>query len=209
MPPIAGPEGHEVVGDAAAERDRLEELAHLGGARQFVRGGGKRAGVFTPRRERALWDVWSLSWLDVAPLVPVAMFCPNSRHDEVVVRLGGVVAWWLKTNPRPNGPDREPIALRGFAELAGRECKAYNGDSLNHPCEKPLTLMRWLVSATPADALVLDPFCGSGTTGVACLLESRRFLGIERDADYCAIARRRIAEAVSQGNLFETAKANA
>src|SRR3990167_4075539 len=83
----------------------------------WVRGGGKRAGVFPPRRERALWDVWSLSWLDVAPLVPVAMFCPNSRHDEVVVRLGGVVAWWLKTNPRPNGPDREPIALRGFAEL--------------------------------------------------------------------------------------------
>jgi DNA modification methylase len=54
--------------------------------------------------------------------------------------------------------------------------------------------MRWLVRlATPEHGLVLDPFCGSGSTGAAAVLEGRRFLGIELDADYAVIARARIA----------------
>jgi DNA modification methylase len=63
-----------------------------------------------------------------------------------------------------------------------------------HPTVKPLALMRWLVRlATPRGGLVLDPFCGSGSTGAAAMLEQRRFLGIERDRDYTRIARARIA----------------
>jgi DNA modification methylase len=66
----------------------------------------------------------------------------------------------------------------------------------NHPCVKPVALMRWLVRlVTPPDGLVLDPFCGSGTTGIAATLEGRRFLGIEREAEYVDIARARIAHA--------------
>lgn len=63
-----------------------------------------------------------------------------------------------------------------------------------HPTVKPVELMRWLVRlVTPPDGLVLDPFLGSGTTGMACQYEHRRFLGIEREADYIEIAKRRIA----------------
>jgi DNA modification methylase len=73
----------------------------------------------------------------------------------------------------------------------------------HHPTVKPVALMRWLVRlVTPPGGLILDPFCGSGTTGVACVLEGRAFLGIEKDAEYVAIARCRIAEAQAQGNLF-------
>jgi len=62
-----------------------------------------------------------------------------------------------------------------------------------HPTVKPLTLMRWLVRLiTPAGGLVLDPFCGSGSTGCAAVLEKRRFLGIEREPDYVTIAQARI-----------------
>jgi DNA modification methylase len=58
-----------------------------------------------------------------------------------------------------------------------------------HPTVKPVSLMRWLVRlAVPADGLVLDPFCGSGSTGIAAVLEGRRFLGIERDERYTTIA---------------------
>lgn len=58
-----------------------------------------------------------------------------------------------------------------------------------HPTIKPLALMRWLVRLTvPEGGLVLDPFAGSGTTGVAALLENRRFLGIEREGEYVDIA---------------------
>jgi hypothetical protein len=64
----------------------------------------------------------------------------------------------------------------------------------HHPTVKPLALMQYLVrlTATPFGGVVLDPFMGSGTTGVACVLEGRSFVGIEREAEYLEIARRRI-----------------
>lgn len=63
-----------------------------------------------------------------------------------------------------------------------------------HPTVKPVALMRWLVRlVTPPNGVVLDPFTGSGTTGIACVQESRRFIGIEREAEYMEIARARIA----------------
>jgi DNA modification methylase len=66
----------------------------------------------------------------------------------------------------------------------------------HHPTVKPVALMRWLVRlVTPPDGLVLDPFTGSGTTGIAATLEGRHFLGIEREAEYVEIARARIAHA--------------
>jgi DNA modification methylase len=58
-----------------------------------------------------------------------------------------------------------------------------------HPTVKPLALMRWLVAlVTPAGGLVLDPFAGSATTGIAAVMEDRLFLGIEREAQYIDIA---------------------
>ena len=63
--------------------------------------------------------------------------------------------------------------------------------------------MEWLVRlVTRPGALVLDPFCGSGSTGVACRRLNRSFLGIEKDAEYCEVARRRIAAPVTV-DLFE------
>jgi hypothetical protein len=62
-----------------------------------------------------------------------------------------------------------------------------------HPTVKPIALMRWLVRlVTPPGGLVLDPFAGSGTTGIACALEGLSFIGVEREADYVAIARARM-----------------
>ena len=61
---------------------------------------------------------------------------------------------------------------------------------------KPTALMRYLVRlVTPPGGLVLDPFCGSGSTGKAALLEGFRFLGIEQAPEYVAIARARLAHA--------------
>lgn len=73
----------------------------------------------------------------------------------------------------------------------------------HHPTVKPVALMRWLVRlvARPGD-VVLDPFAGSGTTGVACAEEGREFVGIERELDYVEIARRRIEAASAQGRLM-------
>jgi DNA modification methylase len=58
-----------------------------------------------------------------------------------------------------------------------------------HPTIKPASLMRWLVRlAVPPDGIVLDPFCGSGSTGIAAVMEGRTFLGIEREARYVDVA---------------------
>jgi site-specific DNA-methyltransferase (adenine-specific) len=63
-----------------------------------------------------------------------------------------------------------------------------------HPTVKPIDLMRWLVRlVTPPGGIVLDPFAGSGTTGIAAHLEGARFIGIEREAEYAEIARARLA----------------
>jgi site-specific DNA-methyltransferase (adenine-specific) len=69
-----------------------------------------------------------------------------------------------------------------------------------HPTIKPLALMRWLVRlACPPGGLVLDPTCGSGSTGAAALLEERRFVGIELDPFYMEIAAARIAHWAPEG----------
>ncbi len=73
--------------------------------------------------------------------------------------------------------------------------KAERGEGNNHPTVKPLALVQWLTRlVTPHGSTVLDPFMGSGTTGFACVREGRDFIGIEQEAAYCEIARRRIAE---------------
>lgn len=62
-----------------------------------------------------------------------------------------------------------------------------------HSTVKPVKLMQYLVRlVTPPDGIVLDPFCGSGTTGIACKLEGFQFVGLEQDAEYCKIAQARI-----------------
>lgn len=66
----------------------------------------------------------------------------------------------------------------------------------HHPTVKPVALMRYLVRlVTPPGGVVLDPFCGSGSTGVAAIEEGFRFVGIDISAEYCEIARRRIERA--------------
>lgn len=67
------------------------------------------------------------------------------------------------------------------------------GNKNIHPTVKPISLMRYLVRLiTPPNGIVLDPFNGSGTTGIACKLEGMNYVGMELDADYCKISQARI-----------------
>jgi site-specific DNA-methyltransferase (adenine-specific) len=74
-----------------------------------------------------------------------------------------------------------------------------------HPCAKPLGVVRWMIqrlTPPPGSQLVLDPFMGSGTTGVACVQLGRKFIGIEIEPKYFDIACKRIDQAQRQGQLF-------
>jgi len=78
--------------------------------------------------------------------------------------------------------------------------RANNQQGLNlHPTQKPLGLMQWLVrSYSNVGDVVLDPFMGSGTTGVACVRNHRHFIGIEKEQQYFDLACRRIERAVQE-----------
>jgi hypothetical protein len=79
--------------------------------------------------------------------------------------------------------------------------RSERGEGNHHPTVKPIALMRWLVRlVTPPSGVVLDPFAGSGSTGCAAALEGFQFIGIEQDAEYAAIAERRIAYWAANGD---------
>ena len=71
-----------------------------------------------------------------------------------------------------------------------------------HPTQKPVKLMRWCIGHAKNANIVLDPFMGSGTTGVAAVQMGKRFIGIEKDLRYFEIAAQRIKEATKQIDMF-------
>lgn len=112
-----------------------------------------------------------------------------------------------------NGMTFTPLGFGNWlsAVVAGEKIKrgmtffefVVNGDKPDHPSPKPIDYMRKLIERTTEEGdTILDPFMGSGTTGVACVQTGRNFIGIEIDPDYFAIAERRIKEAQMQPRLL-------
>lgn len=119
---------------------------------------------------------------------------PGCGHESIAT------AWCGTGRSRWNGGGSKGV----YTHCIG----AQNSGSLNeHPTTKPIALMLELVElfTDPGD-IVLDPFCGSGTTGVACIRLGRRFIGIEKDAKYAAVAQERLL-AESQGLNLRDARA--
>jgi transcriptional regulator with XRE-family HTH domain len=86
-----------------------------------------------------------------------------------------------------------------YSAKASRKEREAGCETNGHPCVKPIFLMRWLCRlVTPKGGLILDPFTGSGTTGCAAVLEGFRFVGVEREPEYAAIAEKRIAHWAAQ-----------
>jgi DNA modification methylase len=80
------------------------------------------------------------------------------------------------------------------------------GKGGDHPTQKPIQLMQWCLNFLPKAETILDPFMGSGTTGVACVNLNRKFIGIELEQSYFDIACRRIEQAYKQPRLFDEPK---
>ena len=114
-------------------------------------------------------------------------------------RMGGYNAWepiFIYGNPFKRMP--QDYLLFNTLNLK-------KGPEREHPCPKPLSLMKYLISCMK-DGVVLDPFMGSGTTGVACVHLGRKFIGIEIEPKYFDIACKRIDQAERQGQLFKPPK---
>ena len=79
---------------------------------------------------------------------------------------------------------------------------AIASDGAVHPTQKPLALMKWCIEQCSNPQTILDPFMGSGTTGVAAVQMGRKFIGIEREPKYFEIACKRIEDAQRQVDMF-------
>ena len=121
---------------------------------------------------------------------------PQFTGDRPGVGYESIVVAHAKGRKRWNGGGK--LGVFTFSKSAGRpNGNGSRGPGIEpapHPTTKPLPLMRELVSLfTDPGELVLDPFAGSGSTGVACGMLGRRFIGWELDANYYEIARRRLS----------------
>jgi len=136
----------------------------------------------------------------------------NFIHDgseEVTDLLGSAARFFYcaKASKRDRDEGCEGMEVKRRAGLMGSDNDRENLDPVserwrtsparnNHPTVKPTDLMRYLCRlVTPPDGTVLDPFMGSGSTGKAAVLEGFRFIGIEREEEYCEIAKARIKHA--------------
>jgi len=103
-----------------------------------------------------------------------------------------------------------PKAVRRLQYLWSGMLKAPGETRGDHPTQKPLGVMSWCLQQLPdGTKSVIDPFMGSGTTGVACAKAGMRFIGIEREPQYFEAACRRIEQAHRQPRLFEEPKPKA
>ena len=124
--------------------------------------------------------------------------------------LGPTSCWlvWDKQNGDNDFADCE-LAWTNLPKAVRRVYWRWNGmirkgdDVREHPTQKPVGVMEWCIGHLPVAArTILDPFMGSGTTGVACQKLGRAFIGIELDPEYFAIACKRVDEAMRQPDLF-------
>ena len=154
---------------------------------------------------------------DPAPIlalnVPTVLWGANWFAD----RLPPTSGWLVWDKERPDDLDQATCELawtncikgvRRFKHLWNGMMKASERGESYHPTQKPVALMRWVLTLPwmpKAPSLILDPYAGAGPVGVAAIQLGFRYLGIEREASYVDIARRRIADAAAQGNLFGTA----
>lgn len=178
--------------------------------RQMAASSGTKSGGMLARKGEYIASGW-----DDAPM--------SNDVAEILIRLGKeVVLWggnyyglpasqcWLVWDKQVNGNFadcelawtnmKKPV--RKFAWMWNGMLRQGGEQRNGHPTQKPLALMKWCIEQTGNPQTILDPFMGSGTTGVAAVQMGRKFIGIEREPKYFDIACKRIEDAQRQVDMF-------
>lgn len=142
-------------------------------------------------------------WLDYPAVV---LFGCNHFGQRLPV---GTTLVWLKRLDAGFGSflsDAELAWMKGGHGVYAKRDLSMNGETTTrcHPCQKPVALMAWCmdVAKVPEGATVLDPYMGSGSTGIACLRTNRHFIGVECDPKHFATAVARLEREAKQGVLL-------
>ena len=123
----------------------------------------------------------------------------NYFSDQLPVTNHWLV--WHKRNDGLSFSECE-LAWTNFGRQVRHLSHNWSGEEKEHPTQKPLAVMLWTLQQAGSVQTILDPFMGSGTTGVACVQLGRAFTGIERERKYFDIACERISRAQAQGQMF-------
>ena len=152
---------------------------------------------------------------DPAPLLkyPIAVICGGHHFSHLLPQSRGWIVWDKKPGGYPQNDFSDVDLIWTTANKPQRMFRwlwagalRQNGQCTKHlhPTEKPIELMAWAMdyADVPAGATVLDPYMGSGTTGIACIRTGRKFIGVEKDKRHFETACERIRCELAQGVLL-------
>lgn len=190
--------------------DCLEILPTLGGGMDAIvtdppygLGRKMQGGTWGAKDENSGFLKWDLEakqeWIDAIRAVAVPSIIWGGNYFDVPASRCWLL--WNKINSVPTMADAE-MAWTNLDRPAKRFDAPVGRVEFGHPTSKPLPLMQWCLGFLPDARTILDPFMGSGTTGVACVKLGRKFVGIEIDEGYFDIACGRIAKAYAQPDMF-------
>jgi len=195
----------EIIGDCTLYlADCMEVLPKLGKVDAVVTdppygiGSKMGGGSWSYKEEMSKWDGSAEQvWVDDILALGVPSIIWGGNYFKVPPSRG----WLIWKKPYfPSMADAEMAFTNIDMNTKVLEHNRTDGGK-EHPTQKPLAVMQWCLTFLDAQT-ILDPFMGSGTTGVACVKMGRKFIGIEREEAYFEIACRRIREAYAQPDIF-------
>ena len=185
----------------------------------FSHGGNDRSGIGGGRYATKFAGVkiaGDSNTFDPAPYIEIAPITILWGGNHFADRLPASPSWfvWDKRASSHHTNDfadcelawtnRSGVARVFRHQWDGMMRASERGETRVHPTQKPIALMKWCIGHLPPDTkTILDPFMGSGTTGVACVQLGRKFIGIEIEPKYFDIACRRIEAELRAPKLFE------
>lgn len=146
------------------------------------------------------WDLEiSQCWIDSILALEIPSIIWGGNYYSVPASRCWLI--WHKINAVPTMADFE-MAWTNLNKPAKRKELPVGRVEFGHPTQKPLALMKWCINQAGDPQTILDPFMGSGTTGLACVELGRKFIGIEKEPKYFEIACKRINNIQKQGRMF-------
>ena len=153
--------------------------------------------------EKITWDSFApQKAVDIAISLAQKSIVWGGNYFELMPKRGWLI--WDKMQSHSSGHaelawTNLDIPIRSFAYSRAQ----LSTENKQHPTQKPIGLMAWCIQLSGNPQTILDPFMGSGTTGVAAVQMGRKFIGIERKPKYFDIACQRIEQAYAQQSLFD------
>ena len=153
------------------------------------------------------WDSEPIGAVEIALILPAAKTHVIWGGNYFAAHLPNSQGWLVWDKLNGDGFSLADVELAWTsrdkaARIFRMSRTAVFSEDKQHPTQKPIGLMEWCIKQAGDPATILDPFMGSGTTGVACMNLGRSFIGIEREVKYFDIACRRIDDAQRQSRLF-------